>query len=75
MAFPLDTLKTKSQVLGSQSDFNISTSQTVTSELTISGDDISNMNMWQLFGFIYRLEGITGFYGGVKGMMIGQGRS
>lgn len=72
VAFPLDTLKTKSQVLGSQSDFDISASQTGASELTISGDDISNMNMWQLFGFIYRLEGITGFYGGVKGMMIGQ---
>jgi len=39
----------------------------------LSGDDASQMNMLQLIGLIYRLEGISGFFGGVRGMMMGQG--
>lgn len=48
VAFPLDTLKTKSQVLGRK------------------------VSMGELIVMIYKDEGISGFFFGVKGMMIGQ---
>jgi len=70
VAFPLDTLKTKSQVLGQQ--------MSTTGKIVESGDvassaiNVSQMNMIQLFVFLYRMEGISGFFGGVKGMMVGQ---
>ncbi len=65
VAFPLDTLKTKSQVLGQQ--------KVSISDATGISIDVSQMNMIQLIGFIYSKEGIEGFFGGVKGMMVGQG--
>ena len=66
VAFPLDTLKTKSQVL---------TSQDVPESVQLKGHtNVSEMNMFQLISLIYSLEGVKGFFGGVKGMMIGQGR-
>jgi hypothetical protein len=78
IAFPLDTLKTKSQVLGSAQaglELDVSTAADGSSSAALVGDDVSKMNMFQLIGLIYRLEGISGFYGGVKGMMVGQGAS
>ena len=58
VAFPLDTLKTKSQVLG----------QKYTDD---NGKSLS-LGMWPLIQLIYQEEGLIGFYGGVKAMMIGQ---
>jgi hypothetical protein len=72
VAFPLDTLKTKSQVLGAaqaSSDSNTSGGAV----LLAIGDGVNKMNMFELIGLIFKLEGISGFYGGVKGMMVGQG--
>ena len=70
VAFPLDTLKTKSQVLGAaQVSDNISGGAVAIE----TGDVVNKMNMFELIGLIYKLEGISGFYGGVKGMMVGQG--
>jgi len=64
VAFPLDTLKTKSQVLASGGG----------GTAAVSGNAINpeDMNMLQLMVYIYQLEGIGGFFGGVKGMMAGQ---
>lgn len=50
VSFPLDTLKTKSQVLG----------------------QASNLGMIELSRKIFKEEGLHGFFGGVRGMMIGQ---
>ncbi len=73
IAFPLDTLKTKSQVYGSaQSGTAI---QADGSSTVVMKEDVSKMNMFQLMQLIYSLEGIPGFFGGVKGMMVGQGTS
>ena len=66
VAFPLDTLKTKSQVLSQQE-----TPGTVSTQLR----KVSEMNMFQLIAYIYDQEGLSGFFGGVKGMMIGQGNN
>lgn len=58
VAFPLDTLKTKSQILGQGGEISTSSGGSA-----VMGDDVSRMNMFQLFGLIYRLEGISGFFG------------
>ena len=61
VAFPLDTLKTKSQVLGQQMktpDGN--------------GKEIGQLGMFDIISLVWEQEGISGFFGGVKGMMIGQ---
>jgi len=50
VAFPLDTLKTKAQVM----------------ELG------ARMSIAQVIRDVYRQEGIAGFFGGVRGMMLGQ---
>eukprot|EP00557_Chaetoceros_sp_GSL56_P000076 CAMPEP_0176498880 /NCGR_PEP_ID=MMETSP0200_2-20121128/12597_1 /TAXON_ID=947934 /ORGANISM="Chaetoceros sp., Strain GSL56" /LENGTH=415 /DNA_ID=CAMNT_0017897197 /DNA_START=82 /DNA_END=1327 /DNA_ORIENTATION=+ len=98
VAFPLDTLKTKSQVLGrtnggagaagsggSNAQIDIGRGATVgggsasaaaaistagTSD--VAGAASSKMSMFQLIQLIYRTEGVAGFFGGVKGMMVGQ---
>jgi len=75
VAFPLDTLKTKAQVMSSQ---NINTgydsvASISTGENVVSANETSEpIGMLQLIPLIYNVEGIAGFYGGVKGMMIGQ---
>ena len=51
VSFPLDTLKTKSQVLGKSA---------------------ANLGMVALSRKIFASEGIRGFFGGVRGMMVGQ---
>jgi hypothetical protein len=56
VAFPFDTLKTKQQVLCYDS-----VSQTR-----------QNLNMFEVIAKVYHLEGIGGFFGGVRGMMLGQ---
>ena len=75
VAFPLDTLKTKSQVLGQSSGKIDTHGSGGASSVAISGDEVSEMNMFQLIALIFKMEGIQGFYGGVKGMMVGQGNS
>jgi len=71
VAFPLDTLKTRTQVM---------ISQTKVSGLVVSSSRGSNaagslknsIGILQLIRLIYKAEGICGFYGGVRGMMVGQ---
>lgn len=92
VAFPLDTLKTKSQVLGrggagggknAAVTFDVggttagaggSASAAAAISAGTTNVDASKMNMFQLMNLIYRTEGIAGFFGGVKGMMLGQGK-
>ena len=75
VAFPLDTLKTKSQVLASsQRSGGIQTDPSSGTASLLAGEDVTQMNMFELFALIYKMEGIGGFYGGVKGMMVGQGK-
>jgi len=64
IAFPLDTLKTKSQVLGQKTTSSSSDGSAVA--------ETQNYNMFQLITLIWQSEGIAGFFGGVRGMMIGQ---
>lgn len=65
VSFPLDTLKTKSQVISSQRD-------SATKDVHGNGVSSESLGMLTLIGMIYRSEGIMGFYGGVRGMMVGQ---
>ena len=79
VAFPLDSLKTKSQVIRSTqvvsntnkplANMNDPSSASAASVPLV---DVDNMNMLQLANLIYQTEGIAGFFGGVKGMMVGQ---
>ncbi len=66
VAFPLDTLKTKSQVLSQQDVKMASSSDSLLVSTLTSTMDVSNMNMLQLMSFIYGVEGLRGFFGGVK---------
>jgi len=61
VAFPLDTLKTKSQVLSRQRQMD-----------TGGTGSVESYGMFTLIPMIYKMEGIAGFYGGVRGMMAGQ---
>ena len=65
VAFPLDTLKTKAQVIGQQLQQRVDTTST-----TDTGT--SSLNMFQITKLIYQTDGLSGFFGGVKGMMAGQ---
>jgi hypothetical protein len=62
VAFPLDTLKTKAQVI----------SQTPTSVGSEAALEARNGGMLAIISYLYQTEGISGFYGGVKGVMLGQ---
>lgn len=63
VAFPLDTLKTKAQVMSSTATSVVDASETGAP---------ANLNMIQMFQLIYRMEGVSGFFSGVRTMMIGQ---
>jgi hypothetical protein len=63
VAFPLDTLKTKAQVLGQNQ---------VAFADGGGGHQTANSNMIDLFNYVYAREGIAGFFGGVGGAMLGQ---
>ena len=72
VAYPLDTLKTKSQVYSSQQS-----QQQRQSGMVRSGDDFYKVespedDLISLVKLILEEEGIAGFFGGVKAMMIGQ---
>jgi len=73
VAFPLDTLKTKAQVLSRQRQHdakcNVSEGSGIASKSTLSPE---SFGMLTLIPMIYKMEGIGGFYGGVRGMMAGQ---
>eukprot|EP00979_Chaetoceros_neogracilis_P013661 scaffold3990_cov284-Chaetoceros_neogracile.AAC.2 len=69
VAFPLDTLKTKSQVLGQTTGKIDGIGSGGGAAAALSGEEVLEMNMFQLIALIYKMEGIQGFYGGVKGMM------
>lgn len=66
IAFPLDTLKTKSQVLAQQNK-GIAKNLDGSSAL-----EVQQLGLLDLIGLIWKTEGIAGFFGGVRGMMIGQ---
>lgn len=56
VAFPLDTLKTKSQVLAQQG---------TTASLSLNGKEtmsmnVGQMNMFQLIKYIFEMEGLSG---------------
>lgn len=90
VAYPLDTLKTKSQVYSSrpasqqqQEQISLQENNTVTvlqssdSGVVRSGDDVYKVespedDLISLVKLILEEEGIAGFFGGVKAMMIGQ---
>eukprot|EP00577_Skeletonema_sp_RCC1716_P025463 CAMPEP_0113434648 /NCGR_PEP_ID=MMETSP0013_2-20120614/35711_1 /TAXON_ID=2843 ORGANISM="Skeletonema costatum, Strain 1716" /NCGR_SAMPLE_ID=MMETSP0013_2 /ASSEMBLY_ACC=CAM_ASM_000158 /LENGTH=173 /DNA_ID=CAMNT_0000324683 /DNA_START=52 /DNA_END=569 /DNA_ORIENTATION=- /assembly_acc=CAM_ASM_000158 len=79
VAYPLDTLKTKSQVYSSQQSRQIKDELMQQSESGVvrSGDDVYKVespedDLISLVKLILEEEGIAGFYGGVKAMMIGQ---
>jgi len=69
VAFPLDTLKTKAQVIASQ---RMKDAAAATHD--VHGNDFppESLGMMTLIHMIYKSEGIMGFYGGVRGMMAGQ---
>jgi len=79
VAFPLDTLKTKAQVLSQQrqqqqqpnGDIVSSSDGSGTASASSPGSPES-VGMLTLIPMIYKMEGIGGFYGGVRGMMAGQ---
>jgi hypothetical protein len=68
VAFPLDTLKTKAQVLSQQ--------RSASASATISGNSnaqaLASVSMLQTIAMVYKADGWPGFFGGVKGMMAGQ---
>lgn len=55
-AFPLDTLKTKSQVLA-QKQKDTSIQANTDGSLMFESSDVSNLNMFQLIAYVYRQEG------------------
>jgi hypothetical protein len=65
VAFPLDTLKTKAQVL-SQQQFTARNADGSSTRTT------QKITMLQTIALVYKTEGWQGFFGGVKGMMAGQ---
>ena len=67
VAFPLDTLKTKAQVIGQQLQLQQRIDTTTTTDT-----HMAPMNMFQITKLIYQTDGLSGFFGGVKGMMAGQ---
>jgi len=69
VAFPLDTLKTKAQVISSQ---QMKDKGVKGDDLDGNGDSTESPGMFTLIPMIYKSEGIMGFYGGVRGMMAGQ---
>jgi hypothetical protein len=70
VAFPLDTLKTKAQVLGQQI-FDTTASDTAVVGAADASQK-SNPSMFQIISYVWKTEGVSGFYGGVRGMMFGQ---
>lgn len=62
VAFPLDTLKTRSQVM----------EQPLSDDSSDENELRQNTGMFELIQLIYAAEGIKGFFGGVRGMMVGQ---
>ena len=84
VAFPLDTLKTKSQISSRKSPqvFPFSDESVIANygSTETRVDAISSLkpkssDMFHLIFEIYETEGIGGFYQGVRGMMAGQGMS
>jgi hypothetical protein len=88
IAFPLDTLKTKAQVLSQQRSASARASASASvaaisggnSNVNSNGNSNGNSNtqalasvsMLQTIAMVYKAEGWPGFFGGVKGMMAGQ---
>ena len=74
VAFPLDTIKTKAQILAIQETEEVSTST-----LTVDPNGrlmlqptIESNNLFDVIEYIWKMEGIAGFFGGVQTSMIGQ---
>lgn len=77
VAFPLDTLKTKSQVLGKafaeKGRNGQGTEDNSSGEQSPGAVNPAQLGMLGLIALIWEAEGIAGFFGGVRGMMVGQG--
>jgi hypothetical protein len=78
VAFPLDTLKTKSQVMSQKqrddarsAKSSVATSAEDSAVIVPEGSGRS-LGMLQVISLVWTTKGIAGFFGGVKGMMIGQ---
>lgn len=73
IAFPLDTLKTKAQVMSASSSTMTTAAAATTSVTNNAGMAApSSLNMMQMIQLIYQSEGASGFFSGVRPMMIGQ---
>lgn len=75
VAFPLDTLKTKSQVLGQQKqprDPQLLDNTLVANEDGSVTLEQPKQGLIPLVKLILQTEGVAGFFGGVRAMMIGQ---
>jgi Mitochondrial carrier protein len=81
VSFPLDTLKTKAQVLRSAAAINDSNDMSSSSMLTSARPSLDgsaaasrpeSLGMLKMFGLIWEREGLSGFFSGVKGAMFGQ---
>jgi hypothetical protein len=66
VAFPLDTLKTKAQVMARE--------RSIANAIASRDGAVSaqQVNMFQIIAMVWRQGGWQGFFGGVKGMMAGQ---
>ena len=76
VAFPLDKLKTKSQVLSSSSTSMKQKKKSYYSAVDIKNggavSSVAKMSNLQLVKCIWNTEGLKGFFGGVRAAMIGQ---
>ena len=73
VAFPLDTLKTKAQVLSQQRSASASAAiSSGNSNGNANTRALASVSMLQTIAMVYKAEGWPGFFGGVKGMMAGQ---
>lgn len=69
VAFPLDTLKTKAQVMSQQARADSASSGSTGSAATATA---TQLGMFQVISLVWKQEGVAGFFGGVRGMMAGQ---
>ena len=77
VGFPLDTLKTKLQVLNQIQRENTRSAKSAMASsadaaVIVSKTSEKSLGMFQVISLVWKAEGISGFFGGVKGMMIGK---
>jgi hypothetical protein len=76
IAYPLDTIKTKSQIMATSKAPRIQQYASIvcysSSGALIFPPPADNNNLLQVTEYIYKKEGLAGFYGGVRTSMAGQ---